>query len=232
MGLSAREVQDRTFSTSLRGYDRTEVADYLSQIAESQANLEERLAIAQAKADKAQAKFDKLNDVLDTKLAETHEARKTILDEARHEAEIIVATSQQVGQPLTDPSAVHTSAAIIAEAEAKADLRLKQIEAEQDQARHEAAETTREAEQSAALKLAESDRVLEAARKDARDIRRTAEADRSEMEAHLVHLRRVVAAADASGGRDLSDATIELRDNGNLVVDLTAPAPSREEAPA
>jgi len=232
MGLSAREVQDRSFSSGLRGYDRAEVGDYLAQVAEYMAGLEERLAIAEAKAGRAQESYDRMNDVLDAKLAETHQARTVILDEARLEAKTIVANSQGVTQPLDDSAAVHTSAAIIAEAEAKADLRMKQVEAVTEQARQEATETAHQAQQSADLKLAEADRVLEAARREARDIRRQAEADRSEMEAQLTHLRRIVAAADASGGRDLSDATIELRDNGSIVVDLTAPATNREETPA
>lgn len=224
MGLSAREVQDRKFSTSMRGYDRTEVDEYLNQIADHQAHLEERLTIAEAKASKAQENYDRLNDVLETKLAETHEARTTILAEARKEAETIIATSQQVGEPVDDPSAVSAGAAIIAEAENKAELRMKQIESLHEQSLHEAEETARQAQQAADLKLAEADRVIEAARKDARDIRRAAEADRSEMEVQLAHLRSVVAAADASEGRDLADANIELRANGNLVVDLTTPA--------
>lgn len=224
MGLSAREVQDRKFSTSMRGYDRAEVGEYLNQIADHQAHLEERLAIAEAQASKAQENYDRLNDDLETKLAETHEARTTILAEARKEAETIIATSQHFDEPGGDASSLRSSAAIIAEAETKAELRMKQIESLQEQARHEAAETARLAEQTAELKLAEADRVIEAARKDARDIRRAAEADRSEMEVQLAHLRSIVAAADASEGRDLADASIELRDNGNLVVDLTAPA--------
>ncbi|MGI9529041.1 MAG: DivIVA domain-containing protein [Acidimicrobiia bacterium] len=228
MGLSAREVQDRKFSTSMRGYDRTEVGEYLSQVADHQAQLEERLAIAEAKASKAQANYDRMNDVLETKLAETHEARTTILAEARKEAETIIATSQQVSEPGGDASAVHAGAAIIAEAETKAELRMKQIESLHEQARHEAEETARQAEQSAELKLAEADRVIEAARKDARDIRRAAEADRSEMEVQLAHLRSIVAAAVASEGKDLADANIEFRDNGSLVVDLTAPATQEE----
>jgi cell division initiation protein len=230
MGLSAREVQDQKFSTSMRGYDRAEVGEYLNQIADHQAHLEERLAIAEAKASKAQENYDKLNDVLETKLAETHEARKTILAEARQQAETIVATSKKVGETMGDPSAVHAGAAIISEAETKAELRMKQVESLQEQALHEAAETAREAQQTADLKLAEADRVIEAARKDARDIRRAAEADRSEMEVQLAHLRRIVAAANESDGKDLSDAHIELRDNGNLVVDLTAPATQEASA--
>ena len=231
MGLSAREVQNRSFSTGLRGYDKAEVANYLEQIAEYQANLEERLAIAEAKAARAQEDLDKLNDILETKLNEAHEARGKIIEDAKREAAAIVAGSQQAGQP-ADGRAVHTSAAIIAEAETKAELRTKQIEALQNQARMEAAQTTEQANQSAELKLAEADRVLEAARKDAREVRRRAEADRSEMEVQLAHLRRIVASAAASDGKDLADASIELRDNGSLVVDLTAPALVQEESPA
>lgn len=231
MGLSAREVQDRSFSTGMRGYDKAEVGNYLAQVAEYQENLEERLAIADAKAARAKEELDRLNDVLDAKLTEAHEARRKILEDARREAAAIVAGSQEAGQS-NDGAAMRTSAAIIAEAETKAELRMKQISALQEQARHEAAQMTHEAKQSAELKLAEADRVLEAARKDARDIRRRAEADRSEMEVQLDRLRRIVVSAEASGGTDLSNATIELRDNGNLVVDLTAPSHVREETPA
>lgn len=232
MGLSARNVQDRSFSTSMRGYDRNEVADYLAQVADHVEGLEERLAIAQAKAARAQAELHRLNDVIDTRLAEANEARSTIIEEARREAESIVANAGQTAQPIENAAAVRTSAAIIAEADAKADLRMKTISALGEQARQEAAEIEFSAKQAAELKLAEADRVVEAARRDARDIRRRAEADRSEMEVQLEHLRRVVASAEASEGADLGDATIELRDSGRIVVDLTAPASVPEDLPA
>lgn len=232
MGLSARDVQDRSFSTSMRGYDRTEVASYQAQVADHMGRLEERLAIADAKAARAQEELDRLHDVIDNRLAEARDARTKIIEEARQEAESIVARASQVAGPMEDPAAVRTGAAIIAEADAKAELRMKAITAVGEQARLEAAEIELGAKQAAELKLAEADRVIEAARRDARDIRRRAEADRSEMEAQLEHLRRVVASAEASKGADLGDATIELRDNGSIVVDLTAPASVPEDLPA
>ena len=230
MELSARQMQDRSFSTAMRGYDRAEVGEYLAAVAEHIERLEERLAIAQTKAARTQEELDRLNDVLDTRLTEAHEARTTIIEEARREAEWIIAAAGTSTPVVEDPAAIRTSAAIIAEAQAKADMRIGEITALGEQARLQAAETELAARQAADLKIAESERILEAARRDARDIRRRAEADRSEMEVQLEHLRRIVASADASQGHDLTDATIELRDNGHLIVDLTAPASVPEDA--
>jgi DivIVA domain-containing protein len=232
MGLSAREVQERSFSTARRGYDRDEVDGYLDDLAQHLSVLEEQMAIASAKAERAQRELDRINDVLDTRLTETHEARRTILDEARREAAVIVSTANELEGSSADTDAINAAAAIVAEAEARAEIRLGEVEAIIEQARQEALQSQRDTAQTAELRLAEADRVIEDARKDAREIRRIAEADRSEMEDQLAHLRRIVVAAGATDGRNLSAANIELRDNGDIVVDLTASATVREDTSA
>ena len=223
MELSAREVQDKDFATALRGYDRAEVDAFLEAVAHQHSRLEEELAIATAKAERAREELDRLNDVLESRLEETRLARAAILDEARTEAAAIVATAHEADDDGGDTHAVTAASAVLAEAETKAEIRLKEVEAIRVQAEAEAVEREHEAEQVAAIRMAEADRVLDEARRDAREIRRRAEADRSEMESQLAQLRRIVAAAATFEGDDLSEINIEIRDGNEVVIDLTTP---------
>ena len=213
MELSARVVQDKTFGTARRGYDRTEVDAFLDEVARHQSRLEEALAIAEAKAERSRERLQSLEDDLDARIDETRRAREAILDEARNEAAAIVRTAKDTATA-DDPHAVEAATAVVSEAETKAMIRLKEVEAIRTQAEQEAAEIEREAAQKADLRLAEADRTLDEARREARDIRRRAEADRSEMETQLGLLRRIVVTAAELDGRDLSEVNIEVRDGG------------------
>ena len=228
MGLSSREVQDRTFSTAIRGYDRAQVDAFVGAVANHLSKLEEDLAIASAKAERAREELERLHDVLDARVEETHRARAAILEEARAEAAAIVTAAKHADGG--DGDAARRAGAIIAEAEAKAELRLKEIDAIRAQAESEAAELRKHTEEAAELRMAEADRVLDGARREARDIRRSAEADRSSAEHELRHLRAIVSAVSGVEAKDLAEVRIELGDGGDLVVDLAGSATSRMSA--
>ena len=225
MGLSSREVQDRTFSTAIRGYDRAQVDAFVGSVANHMSKLEEDLTIATAKAERARGELERLHDVLDARVEETHQARAAILEEARAEATAIVAAAEHADGGNGD--AARRAGAIIAEAEAKAEIRLREIDAIRTQAEAEAAELRRQTEQAAELRMAEADRVLDEARREARDIRRGVEADRSAAEHQLRRLRAIVSAVSGVEEQELADVRIELGDGGDVVVDLTESTMSR-----
>lgn len=221
MQLSARTIHDRRFPTSLRGYDKAEVDDFLAATARYVSSIEEQLAITRRKADRTREELDSLHDVLDQRLTEAHQARDAIIEKAHREA---AAIAQAAGG--TDPATARTAAAIISEAEAQASLRLREVDDIVESARTEAERTIRRAESDAALRLAEADRVLDEARREAKTMRVEAERRRTELELELGELRRVGAAATTVGGRG---PTVQVGDDGDLVVDLRddAPDPAR-----
>ena len=74
MGLSSREVEDKRFSVSRRGFDKDEVVAYLAQVGKQMSLTEQQLAITEAKAARTQQELDRLNDVLETRIAEAQQA--------------------------------------------------------------------------------------------------------------------------------------------------------------
>lgn len=168
MDLTARTIQDRSFKGAVRGYDRGEVREYLGQVARHVSALEEQLAIASTRAERACTELDRLNGEIDARIAETRTARDRILEEARAEA----AALREGVQGSADPATVRKAAAIISEAEAKATLRLEQVDAIKQDAEAQAARIVEAAERDAALRLAEADRILDKAKRDAREFRR------------------------------------------------------------
>ena len=221
MELTARSVEGHSFSSSMRGYDREEVHAYLAQVAGYLSHLEEERAISNARAARIQKELDRINDILETRIREASQARTTLLDEARREADRIIATATESAGRSGDVDATTTAAAIISEAETRAEIRLQEVEAILEQARQEARQISREATQTAELKLAEADRVLEAARRQSRDQRRATEADRIRLERQLEQVRMLL--ESAADGRDLAGAIMSI-DNDELVVDLREPA--------
>lgn len=167
MDLTSNTIHDRSFKGALRGYNRDQVRTFLEAVSKHVSNLEEQLSIAAARAERSKKELDQLNDDLEQKVAEAKAARDTILDEAHREA-----ASMREGVESSDPSTARTSAAIIAEAEAKASLRLERVDRIIAEAESEASHIRSRAEQDAATKLAEADRVLDKAKHDAREFRR------------------------------------------------------------
>jgi DivIVA domain-containing protein len=218
---SARHIVEHEFPTSLRGYDRDRVRAFLGEVADRQSNLEERLAIAEAKERRAREELDSLTDVLERRLDEAKAARDTIIDEARREAAAIVEAAHH-GVDSTDADAARTASAIVSEAETKAALRLRESEDRLADAYARAAEIVREANVTADLRLAEADRILDEARTTARSMRHDAERDRAEIEAQLDQMRGILAAAAGDGGEGLAEANVILTSGSDIIVDLRA----------
>ena len=220
MGFSSREVEDKRFSVSRRGFDKDEVVAYLSQVAKQLSTTEEQLAIAQAKAARTQEELDGLNDALDTRLAEAQNARDAIIEEAKREAERISAAGG-------DAQSARTAAAIVAEAETKAELRLAEVETILESARADADRILKNAEYDAGLKVAEAERIVDVARRESRKMHQDTEKERTDIETTLRELRRILTAAEAGGGDD--EVNVIVRNEGEIIVDLSA-APAKQPA--
>ena len=167
MELSSHNISDKRFGSSFRGYKRDDVRVFLKVVAKHVSSLEEQLAIASTKAERAQRELDGINHVLEERLAEAKAARERIIEEAEREA-----ASLRRGAEANDPAAARRAAAIVAEAESKAALRLKQVDRIVDDAQRKAEAILAAADQDAAMKLAEADRILDKAKRDAREFRR------------------------------------------------------------
>ncbi len=226
MELSARKIQDRRFTTSLRGYDRAEVDVFLDDAAAYVSGLEEQLSIAGRKADKATAELDALRASIDAELEEARRARAVIIDEARAEA---AAMSAAAGRG-ESADASRSAAAIIAEAEAKAKLRTDEVAQITERARTDAERIVGEAEDIARRREAEADRVLEAARSEAKQIRAESDRYRREMETHLADVRRILLAAGPEVSHAES-ARVILSSGEELTVDLRTDTDDRSAAP-
>lgn len=226
MELSARKIQDRRFTTSLRGYDRTEVDAFLDDAAAYVSGLEEQLSIAGRKADKANAEIEALRASIDAELEDARRARALIIDEARTEAAAMTAAAGHN----EGSDASRSAAAIIAEAEARAKLRADEVVQITERARTEAERIVGEAEDIAVHREAEADRVLEAARSEAKQIRAEADRYHRERETHLTDVRRILLAA-APEGSHADSARVILSNGEELTVDLTTDTEDRSTAP-
>ncbi len=214
MGLSSREVEDKRFSVSRRGFDKDEVVAYLGQVGKQMSLTEQQLAITEAKAARTQQELDRLNDVLETRIAEAQQARDAILEEARREA-------AQMREAGGDAAAARTAGAIVAEAETKAELRLAEVDTILESARADADRMRKDAEYDAGLKVAEAERIVDVARREARKMHQDTEKERTDIEATLRELRRILMAAEAAGG-DADEVNVIVRNEGEIVVDLSA----------
>lgn len=228
MELTARMVEDKRFPTSMRGYSKEDVDTFMSAVASQVSNLEQQLNTAQVKAQKAQGKLDHLNDMLDAKLAEAETARTKIIEEAQREAASLATVAGSMDETGARAAAAKTAAAIVAEAETKAALRLQDIDAMKTAAAEKSARIIKAAEDTATLREAEADRVLEAARRQARSMHAESEMAKSEIEDQLAQLRKILTAAQVEGTEELTDANVILRDGNEIVIDLSERAPVRE----
>jgi DivIVA domain-containing protein len=210
MELSGRMIEDRRFGTSMRGYTKAEVDEFLAAVGAHVSSVEERLAIAEAKATRSHDQLESLQDDLESRIADAQQARAKILDEARAEAAAI--TARAGGGGSSDGS---RAAAIVAEAEAKAALRLREVDGIVEEARARARRIEAEATTNAEHTAAEAERLLSDARREAKRIREETERYRTEMQSHLSEVRGMLDAASATGS-----------DDGEIVVDLREDATS------
>lgn len=230
MELSTRGIETHRFSTSLRGFDKDEVAAFLAEVGAHVRRLDEQLAIANARANRAQEELDSLHDVLDRRLSEAQAARTAIVEKAEREAAAILAAAALGDGPDT-AGAARTAAAIIHEAELKATMRIEEAEVAVAAARAEAETTLRNAEATAVLRLAEADRALDEAHGRAKSVRVETERNRSEIEDHLAEVRKILMAARVGGTDDLEAANVILTKGTDVIIDLRA-VPSRVDEPA
>jgi DivIVA domain-containing protein len=194
MEVTSRQIEDRHFTTTLRGYDRDEVDQFMTECAQHTGNLEERTQIAEVRTATVEKELAGLKANIDVLLEEATDARRKIIEEARAEASAITG---QASRP--DRTRVGEDAAIRAE--------------------EEAAEIVRRAEASATIALANADRILAEARQESESILEEAKASRASVESQLAEIRQILAAARASdestGARESSDDP-----DAELVIDL------------
>lgn len=234
MELSGRQIQERRFSSSRRGYDRAEVRSFLTECGGHLSKLEEQLRIAEVRATNSDKELAKLRANIDVLLQEATDARRKILDEARAEATAIVEKAS-AGNAMNDPTDASLSAeAIISEAEAAAALRSEDVERTREAAEEEAAKIMRIAEEAAANTLAEADRALDKARLEARADREEARALKASMEAQSAAIRRILETARTEGAdpsalraalddQSATDVVIDLRDDADEPAPRHAP---------
>ncbi len=217
MELTSRHIEDKHFATALRGYDRREVDSFRAACATHTSVLEERTKIAEVRASTSEQELAVLRAEIDVLLAEATEARRTIIAEAKLEADTIARQASAADGSPELSSAASKAAAIIAEAEVAAKLRLDNVGEIQRAAEEKATAIIRNAEESAALTQAEADRVLDKARLDPNSMREKTEATRASMEAQLAEIRRLLDVA-RSGGDGMLDAISGAE--SEFVVDL------------
>ncbi|NHZ70390.1 MAG: DivIVA domain-containing protein [Proteobacteria bacterium] len=222
MELSSRTIEERRFSSAMRGYDRTEVDSFLGEVARVMGGLEERLAIAERRAAQSETEIADLRTRVDKELQEATEARRRIINEAKREALAINAGVEQPGDASIVVDAAERAAAIVAEAETKAMLRLQEVDEIVDTARQEAERTVATAQEDAATTRAEASLVLSDARRRAKEVRAAAEAERSSVVGDISELKRIAEVA-RTGGSDLESleiANIILTSGAEITIDL------------
>lgn len=211
MELSARAIEEHRFASSVNGYRKQDVDDFQAEAASYVSNLEERLAIARTKAEKAHAELAEMRERIERELDDTRRARARILDEARAEATALSdATARGHGA-----GAPHASA-IVHQAEATAHLKLAEAQSATDRAHDEADRIIREAEEAAERREAEADRVLDEAKAESHRLQTETRRYRAEMEANLAEIKRILDSARTSDGTG-SDKGVARDD---VVVDL------------
>lgn len=215
MELSARTIQDHRFASSMRGYRKEDVDTFLAEAAAYVSNLEEHLAIARTRADKSEQELADMRNRIDTELAEARRARAAIIDEAKAEA------ASMVDAPRTgDGTDAARAAAIVQEAELKAQRRLADVDGILADARADAERIVDEAEAAATRREAEADRVLDAARAESKRLHEETEQYRAEMERNLAEIKRILQSTKDSTQQASGVPSVGLDDRDQIVVDL------------
>jgi cell division initiation protein len=194
MEVTSRQIEDRHFSTALRGYDRDEVDQFMTECAQHTGNLEERTKIAEVHTATVEKELADLKANIDVLLEEATDARRKIIEEARAEASAITGQASR-------PDKTRDAADAASSAE------------------QEAAEIVRKAEASATIALDNADQILAEARQESESILEEARASKALMESQLVEIREILAAARAD---DEGSGTPESSDepDAELVIDL------------
>ena len=194
MEVTSRQIEERSFSTALRGYDRDEVDRFMAECAQHTGNLEERTKIAEVHTATAEMELAELRANIDVQLEEATDARRKIIEEARAEASAITGQVSETDLPHTMENTV-------------------------SDAKEEAAEIVQQAEASATIALANADRILAEARQESESILEEALASKALMESQLVEIRQILAAARAND-ENAADAESAADSDADLVIDL------------
>lgn len=194
MEVTSRQIEERSFSTALRGYDRDEVDRFMAECAQHTGNLEERTKIAEVHTATAEMELAELRANIDVQLEEATDARRKIIEEARAEASAITG---QASRP----------------------DRTRDAEDATSRAEEQGAEIVRKAEASATIALANADRILAEARQESESILEEALASKALMESQLVEIRQILAAARAND-ENAADAESAADSDADLVIDL------------
>jgi len=222
MELSSRGVEDRKFGSSVRGYDRGEVDEFVRDIARAMSTLEERLAIAERSAGESDRLLAEMQTRIDQELQDATDARRTIIDEAKREALAISAGVTSLGESGVVGDVAERANAIVAEAETKASIRLQEVSDIVDGARTRADRTIKVAQEDAAATRAEASLVLDDARRRAKEVRTLAETERSAIVSEISDLKKIADAA-RSGSEDLEaleTANVILSSGSEITIDL------------
>jgi DivIVA domain-containing protein len=194
MEVTSRQIEERHFSTALRGYDRDEVDQFMTECAQHTGNLEERTKIAEVRTATVETELAELEANIDVLLEEATDARRKIIEEARAEASAITG---QASRPDTTRTAQDAAS----------------------RAEEEAAEIVRKAEASATIALANADRILAEARQESESILEEAKASKALMESQLAEIRQILVAARADGEGSGTPQPSDDPD-AELVIDL------------
>lgn len=213
MELSSRQIQDKSFGTARRGYNRTEVDSFMDDCAARTSALEERTRTAEVHSANSERELAAQRANIDVLLQEATDARRKIIEEARAEASSIANQASATDGSPEVAGAASKARAIIHEAETTARLRMEEVQRYHESSREDAQAIIRRAEQSAAMTQAEADRLLDKARLDANSIREEAKATQAAVEAQLAEIKRLLDAARAS--EEDFELVIDLRDRAN-----------------
>jgi DivIVA domain-containing protein len=82
MELDSHGVEQKTFDVVRRGYDQTQVAEFLDKVANSMSHTDERRKIAEVRAEQLEREFRNLKTRADATIQETVAARVRLLDAA------------------------------------------------------------------------------------------------------------------------------------------------------
>jgi DivIVA domain-containing protein len=230
MELSSRDVSERRFKTATRGYHKEEVRTFLADLERVMRGLEERVAIDEARAERAERELAALRSQIDDLLEEATEARHKIIDEAKREAIEIVERAGTGAGASTIAQAAERAAAIITRADADANRRLAEIDRLLESAGAEAERMLTAAEQDAATTRAEASRVLDDARLRAKTMCERAETERAEIIEEIARLERIASLATTGDLTTLEAANVILRSGAEITIDLRDE--SRSPSPA
>lgn len=224
MELSSKDITGERFKSAMRGYSKSQVRSFLTDVERAMRSLEEHLAIESTRAAHAEQELAEMRTRIDDLVKEATEARHKIIEQAKRDATEMAERTASGLDGATIADAAECATSIIARAEADVANRLAEIEQLCESAKAEAERTLFTAQEDAATTRAETSRVLDDARRQARTIRAQAETERAAIVEEISHLERIASSAWAGDVEALEAANVILASGTEITIDL------REEA--